>query len=336
MPKRAHSWGIEVSNSELRALRLERTGDTVQISDFTIVPFLDPLPSLHEDQRTAAIRGGLEAFKEAHRRSLKGAQIVIGVPGHESFLRFAKLPPVEPKKIDFIVRFEAVQQLPFPLESVDWGYQLFKNAENPHDISVMIAAITKARRLVVTEAFKQSKLTPSTLTPIPVALLGAMSHIRQKLSHEVWLLMGDVSTDLVLTNGEEAWVRTFPIGENSFNEEAKYPTTPEDVAIEIERSLGYYSSLYPDFHATAAAGFGGKFNDPSFRETVSRKLDLTVEGSAEFTPEVSLDCESGLLMRHGDKMVVGYGLALQGVGLSRFSVNLMPKKTGLAALFDRG
>ena len=49
--------------------------------------------------------------------------MVISVPGQSGLARFVKLPPVEEKKIADIVRFEAKQQIPFPLEEVVWDYQ---------------------------------------------------------------------------------------------------------------------------------------------------------------------------------------------------------------------
>jgi len=44
------------------------------------------------------------------------------VPGSSAFARFAKLPPVDPKKVNDIVQFEAVQQIPFPIEEDIWDY----------------------------------------------------------------------------------------------------------------------------------------------------------------------------------------------------------------------
>src|SRR5262249_44476671 len=49
--------------------------------------------------------------------------VVISVPGQSGLARFVKLPPVEEKKIADIVRFEAKQQIPFPLDEVVWDYQ---------------------------------------------------------------------------------------------------------------------------------------------------------------------------------------------------------------------
>ena len=58
---------------------------------------------------------------------MKGGAVAVGVSGQQSFARFIKLPPVEAKKIPEIVRFEAIQQIPFPLDDVEWSYQLFQD-----------------------------------------------------------------------------------------------------------------------------------------------------------------------------------------------------------------
>ena len=55
------------------------------------------------------------------RKNTKGAAVAVGVSGQTSFARFIKLPPVEAKQIPQIVRFEAIQQIPFPLDDVEWA-----------------------------------------------------------------------------------------------------------------------------------------------------------------------------------------------------------------------
>ena len=55
-------------------------------------------------------------------KNLEGDHLVISIPGHSAFARFAKLPPVEAKTITRNnVKFEAVQQIPFPIEEVGMG-----------------------------------------------------------------------------------------------------------------------------------------------------------------------------------------------------------------------
>src|SRR5438067_5660754 len=113
-------WGIDIGQCALKALRLEVVDGKVAATAFDYVehPKILSQPDADPDQLT---REALEKFLA--RNALKGDKIAIGVPGQSGLARFVKLPPVEEKKIDDIVKFEAKQQIPFPLEEVVWDYQ---------------------------------------------------------------------------------------------------------------------------------------------------------------------------------------------------------------------
>ena len=55
--------------------------------------------------------------------------MAIGIAGQTGLARFVKLPPVEEKKIADIVKFEAKQQIPFPLDEVVWDFQKIAGGE---------------------------------------------------------------------------------------------------------------------------------------------------------------------------------------------------------------
>src|SRR5690606_37028047 len=135
------SWGIEVGAGAIKALKLVARGDTFEVAEFAVVPHkkVRSTPDLDQDE---AVRMALGAL--ANHYDLSKATVVMSVPGHSAFARFAKLPPVEPKKVPQIVRFEAQQQIPFPLEEVEWDYQTFRSPNSP-DVEAGIFAITKQR-----------------------------------------------------------------------------------------------------------------------------------------------------------------------------------------------
>src|SRR5438132_9532934 len=113
-------WGIDVGQCALKALRLEVIEGVVTATAFDYIehPKILSQPDADPDQLT---REALESFLK--RNDLRGDMVVISVPGQSGLARFVKLPPVEEKKIDAIVTFEAKQQIPFPLEEVVWDYQ---------------------------------------------------------------------------------------------------------------------------------------------------------------------------------------------------------------------
>src|SRR5438067_3081539 len=113
-------WGIDVGQSAVKALRLELIDNVVTATAFDFIehPKILSQPDADPDQLT---REALEKFLE--RNHIKGDLVAISVPGQSGLARFVKLPPVEEKKIPDIVRFEAKQQIPFPLDEVVWDYQ---------------------------------------------------------------------------------------------------------------------------------------------------------------------------------------------------------------------
>src|SRR3954452_20682655 len=113
-------WGIDLGQCALKAIRMEmKDGQGVATAfDYIEHPKILSQPDADPDQLS---REALEQFLS--RNQLKGDIVCISVPGQSGLARFVKLPPVEEKKIADIVRFEAKQQIPFPLDEVVWDYQ---------------------------------------------------------------------------------------------------------------------------------------------------------------------------------------------------------------------
>ena len=142
MPKTNDCWGIEVGANALKAIRLVKKGEELSVADYAVQTFKKVLttPDINADEQ---IQVALDEFLAAHPK-LQQSTVVISAPGHAGFARFAKLPPVEPKKIPEIVKFEAMQQIPFPINDVEWDYQIFTQPDSP-DVEVGIFAITNPK-----------------------------------------------------------------------------------------------------------------------------------------------------------------------------------------------
>src|SRR5215204_2922204 len=113
-------WGIDLGQCALKALRLQQIDGklTATAFDFVEYPKILSQPDADPDQ---LIREALTQFLS--RNNLRGDTVAISVPGQSGLARFVKLPPVEEKKIAEIVKFEAKQQIPFPLDEVVWDFQ---------------------------------------------------------------------------------------------------------------------------------------------------------------------------------------------------------------------
>src|SRR3954453_1308370 len=119
-------WGIDLGQCDLKAIRIYEVEGQIVATAFDYVehPKILSQPDADPDQLT---REALEKFLS--RNTLRGDQVAISVPGQSGLARFVKLPPVEEKKIIDIVRFEAKQQIPFPLDEVVWDFQKIGSGE---------------------------------------------------------------------------------------------------------------------------------------------------------------------------------------------------------------
>ncbi|MFO0851930.1 MAG: type IV pilus assembly protein PilM [Gemmataceae bacterium] len=113
-------WGIDIGQCALKALRLELIDGqpTATAFDYIEHPKILSQPDADPDALT---RESLQKFLD--RNKIGPDEVAIGVAGQSGLARFVKLPPVEEKKIGDIVKFEAKQQIPFPLEEVVWDFQ---------------------------------------------------------------------------------------------------------------------------------------------------------------------------------------------------------------------
>lgn len=113
-------WGIDIGQSALKALRLELIDGKPTATAFDYVEHTKILSQPDADPDTL-IREALEKFLS--RNEVKNDDVAVGIAGQSGLARFVKLPPVEEKKIAEIVKFEAKQQIPFPLDEVVWDFQ---------------------------------------------------------------------------------------------------------------------------------------------------------------------------------------------------------------------
>ena len=112
-------------------------------------------------------------MKFLERNAIKKETVFVGVPGSSTFARFVKLPPVEPKRIPEIVKFEAMQQIPFPLGQVNWDFQTFVNPDSP-EVEVGIFAMKKELVAQVMMNFREAKLDVQGVQMSPLAVYNAV------------------------------------------------------------------------------------------------------------------------------------------------------------------
>lgn len=353
MAKAKAAWGIEVGSAAIKAVRLERDGSEVRVGDFVVIPHPKVLttPDLNIEEM---LRISLGAFMT--QKTLEGAVVVMGVPGNDGLARFAKLPPIPKKAIPQTVMFEAKQQIPFPLEEVEWDYHLFASDDSP-ELEVGIFAILKEKIAQRIGLYKELGLRPTAMTLGPLAVYNAMVFDRDldRGGKPVlgFLDIGTRSSDLVVIEDGRCWIRTFPIGGHHFTEaiasafsvpygkadrlkaeaathkyakQLMHAMRPvfDDLLQEVQRSIGHYQSLHPDKPMEKIVGLGSTFRIPGLRKFLSDQLGVEIRRLEEFEKLKVEGSAASDFAANAMNLSTAMGLALQGLGFGEIAINLSP------------
>ena len=230
-------WGIDIGNTSLKALRCslaEEPGkvealayDYIEHSKVLSLPGTDAAEVLAET---------LQTFLS--RNAVKGDRIAISVSGQNTISRFLLLPPVSPKKIPDVIKYEAKQWLPFDISEVVFDFQPLGNPVLEGDIlldaTVGMFAIKRDVATKTIAPYLSQGVDIDSIQSSPIALFNFMA-FDQLLplppaddtenavtgdafpnESQIALCIGTDATDVVITNGTSIWIRNIPLGGNTF------------------------------------------------------------------------------------------------------------------------
>ena len=172
----------------------------------------------------------------------------------------------------------------------------------------------------------------------------------------VVISLGTDTTDLVVTNGYRVWQRNIPIGGNHFTralskelkltfvkaEHLKRNATQaddpkavfqamrpvfSDLLAEIQRSLGYFSSIDKAAKIGSVIALGNAMKLPGLQRYLSQNLEQEVQPIEDFI-NLSAGSSAGQsqFKQNVLSFAVSYGLCLQGLGKSEIGTNLLPEE----------
>jgi type IV pilus assembly protein PilM len=345
------AWGIDIGNRALKAIKLVRGEAGLRVDDFEVIEHEHVLSNAGDNKETL-IQSALANFVQRH--PVKGGVAAVSVSGVSSFARFIKLPPVQPNKIPEIVKFEAIQQIPFPLEEVEWSYQLFQAPDSP-DVEVGIFAMRRELINHHIKHFTDVDMNVQVVQMNPLAVYNAMYYDGRLKGTTMIVDLGAENTDLIIADGEAIWLRSIPIGGNNFTEvlvksfklpfgkaeelkrnantskyarqifQAMRPVFADLVA-EIQRSMGFYSSVHRDSRIKQIIALGGTFRLAGLQKYLQQNLQLDVVKINEIAAGSPTDAKMATTFNQNLlSLVSAYGLAIQAMGDGKITSSLLPQ-----------
>lgn len=351
-------WAVDLGSCSLKALRLTAVGQAVQVTGLEVIPHAKILSAkgidpLEKEQLIAASIRQLVA-----RIGLTDEPLIIGVSGQNSFARFVTLPPVESRKIPEIVRFEAMQQIPFDINEVQWDWQLITPPESTEKRVGLFAVKNEIVNKEI-DRFSREDLSVAYVQMAPMALYNWLMFERPELLTTedrpvVILNIGAESTDLVVCTNNSIWQRSILIGGNAFTQaiadafkisfekaeklkrtaavskyarqilQAMKPVFT-DLVGEVQKSLGFYTSSNPNARFSRIIAMGGGTRLRGLIKYLQQSLQLQVERPDAFKRlPLTGNISAAQFHENVPELAVAYGLGIQAVGLARLQNNLLP------------
>lgn len=349
------AWGIDIGESAIKAVKVRRIGDAVTVVESHTIVCEAHGEGARSGDREYRVRAALsELLVQAE---LKGASVVVALPGRDVFPRFIPLPPVEKKRIAEIVRYEARTQMPFPIEEVVWDFQPVSGMSPPgEEVEVAFFAVKKATVYSFLTNLRLAHVVPDLVEITPLALYNFLTYDREFGAATVVIDVGAANTDLVIIDAERYWTRSVAISGNDISRalQEKYQISFEeaenlkrkaatsrqaekifgamrpivdDLLGEIQRSIGYYKAQARNVRIENVILLGNSFKLPQLVEYFRRSLDYEVSVLDRLERvRVSGTMDSEKFESELPVYAVALGLALQGVGIGRVKIDLMPRE----------
>ena len=172
---------------------------------------------MREDNRDELVANNIkELLGEA---DFSANDINVCAPGFQVFSKFVKLPSVEASKVNQIIRFEAQQNVPFPLEEVVWDYQILGTTPND-ELEVLLVAI---RNEVVESIFKIGEGAGLKLQLVDVSSAALANAYRFSYGDSAGCVLlldiGAKSSNLLFFEQGRVFSRSINIGANAITQD---------------------------------------------------------------------------------------------------------------------
>ncbi len=259
--------GLDVGEHSVKYALVCRRGREFVVEHCGIVDLKkkdDPGKNPYETIRTTLTAKGVKSFR-----------IVVGISGQSIFLRFVRLPPVPRAQMDQIVRYEAQQQVPFPIEDVRWDYQVL-NAVSQEERDVLLVAVKSEIVEPAVVALHRAGLNPLLLDASVLAIYNCLN-FGQSIHPGTSSLILDIgarTSHMIVADRGGLWIRNIPIAGNHFTEaiaEGLNVSLQDAEAMKISLSLGGGSAQIPSASQQKIMACVEKVLDRVFAE-VSRSL----------------------------------------------------------------
>ncbi|MBX7157875.1 MAG: pilus assembly protein PilM [Verrucomicrobiae bacterium] len=220
------------------------------------------LEGASEEEREKAVANVLRRVLTG--KISQGTSIYYCISGQSVFTRFVKLPPSAPEQVTQMVRFEAQQNVPFPMDQVVWDYQLVQSVKNS-DLEAVIVAIKAEMLDRINSGVSATGCVAERVGVGPLSLYNAFRFNYPDYEGCTLILdIGAKSTQLIFAEDGKIFIRGVPIGGNQIT---------QAIATDMQLSFAEAEQLKQE---KGFVGLGGAYADPD--DATAARISKVIRG----------------------------------------------------------
>jgi type IV pilus assembly protein PilM len=357
-------WGIDVSASSLRAVKLAQGEDgRVRAVAWDVIDFAEDVEDVRGVGRYDAMSRAVKRFIK--HQDLRNAKVVASIRGETAFMRTVTAPQLGGESLEKILAYEAQQQIPFPLQEVYWDRRVL-GIRDGGDVVFSLYAI---RRTQVDDRLRKlgsMGLPVDALQLRPIALQNFCAAERLLDDGVVVVDFDFTGLQILVAYEDRVWFRCLPTGGCDFVEKLvlrmRIPhgeavklaagqikprpgmaklfdelraAASRDVAAEVAAQIRYFLSMQPNAKPRRLLLFTPHPACPPVADALATETGLKVSEPRGFK-SIGVDGEvvaAGLQENFGG-LARAAGLALHGLGVADTAVRLYPET--IPRSFHRG
>ncbi len=333
------SLSVDIGSTKIRVCDIESLGHKARINYYDEMT----IPVSPEERDDFLRTEGKNFIKSQPSKTFYAS-----LPGRGVLVRTLSVPKVPIKKLRDILKYEVQQQIPFPLEMVEWKYQIL--SETPQSYNVLLGAVKKDLISDFLSRLHGLGIDPLFLDTDMFAVLNSFVFSSQ-FSYEkcqAILEVGATSANLIINHKEKLLIRSLTtagdaitssiseadsvsFAEAEGNKIAKGMEIPvvtpnvENLHTEIQNSIDYWRFTQKGPEVEEIYLCGQTAGLKNFREFMQDKARIN---TFHFTPfaNVELDEEYADLKKRELEFAVITGIALRKIGRTFVNLDILPEE----------
>lgn len=336
-------FALDIGTTAIRVVQLRHTGDNWTLIKYGSAPVdikIATSDAIEDQKKLGEIITGLLS-----QTSITARNVVVGIPANKMFATVVDLPDLPPQELASTIKYQAEQFIPMSIDEakIDWAV-LGKSLRDPQKNEVLLASVTNKFSEARLDLIEGIGLNVVALEPDALALTRSLIAPTDHKSHMI-IDFGDFATDIVLVLDQAPrLIRSIPVGKETLIKAAvqnlnidanqanqfilkfglhadrlegqilkALDTTLEQFVVEINKSIKFFQSRYPNTPIDSVILSGYTLSIPAFGEYIAGKTTMhTVAGNAWTNVHYDTSIRDNL-MQIAPQFAVAAGLAERSI-----------------------